>query len=119
MRATTEKMICYVGGQVEIVGTGSENYRYRGQISKIEVQGVDESANLHVEFEYICKWDEKSGYKPDENKPYDLSLCICGCNDIGNGRFCINSPILGEMSVFYPPTHNKRVLADGSFEHND
>ena len=121
MNVTHEQMQAFVGGQLEIVGTGVNEYRYRGQISKISIipdngqSGLPgQQANLHVEFEYICQWHQDQGFKPDENKPYDLALGISGINDIGNGRICVNSPIVGEMSVFYPPTHHRRILADGS-----
>jgi len=125
---TTENMGVYVGGQVEILGTGANEYRYRGQISKIEVLpeperpkpvGAGQDATLHVEFEYICEFKHGEGYKPSENKPYDLGLLICAPSDIGMDRLCINSSILGEMAIFYPPAHNKRVLPDGDMEHNE
>jgi hypothetical protein len=38
---------------------------------------------------------------------------------IGMDRFCINSSIINEMAVFYPKTHDKRVLKDGTIESND
>lgn len=124
-KITTESMSVYVGGQVEILGTSPNNrYRYRGQISKIEVKGDKlfggpDDAILHVEFEYICEWDAgefPTGYKPSENKPYDLSLLVCKISDIGDGRLCVNSEILNEMSLFYPPDHVKRVLENGDVE---
>lgn len=117
---TTENMSKYIGGQIEIIG--SDRYRYRGQISKIEIQPVPEpevrfgqDATLCVECEYICEWQD-NGYKPAENKPYLLSLLICTTNDIGSGRLCINSRILRETVVFYPPDHNRHLLPDGNMK---
>jgi hypothetical protein len=126
MNITTESMARFIGGQLEIVGTGGDNYRYRGQIARIEVQddpgqaGLGEqAATLHVEFEYICKFNHGVGYEPDENKPYELSLGISGVSDIGMNRVCVNCPVVGEMSVFYPPNHNKRVLPTGQMESDE
>ena len=90
MLLTTAMMQQYVGGQLEIIND-TENYRYRGQIKSIEViddpgppfPGGGQQAALHVEFDYICKFNYNEGYKPDENKPYNLSLLISGANDIG------------------------------------
>jgi len=129
MNLTTEFMRQYVGGQVEIVG--NEDYRYRGQIKDIQIipdpgcEGLPgQSATLHVEFDYICKFQPGVGYQPDENKPYDLSLAISGVNEIGRGphvdkgpsRLAVNCSIVGEMSVFYPPEHDRRVLENGMME---
>lgn len=128
MNLTNEMMQRYLSGQVEIfsMNPASDDYRYRGQIKKIEVipdasqEGFgNQPANLHVEFDYICKLVNGEGYKPDENKPYDVALSICGASDIGMDRIAISSSILGEMAVFYPSTHHKRILADGQFESDD
>jgi len=92
MNLTTEAMKPYIGGQIEIVGDA--DYRYRGQIKDIQIipdpnaVGLGgQPATLHVEFEYMCKFEPGVGYKPDENKPYDLSLAISGVNEIGE-RYC-------------------------------
>lgn len=129
MNLTTDFMRQYIGGQLEIVG--NEDYRYRGQIKDIQIipdphaEGMGgQAATLHVEFEYICKFETGVGYIPDENKPYELSLAISGVSDIGRGplvnegpnRLAVNCSIVGEMSIFYPPQHNKRVLPDGKME---
>lgn len=126
MNLTTENMARFVGGQLEIVGTGADEYRYRGQINKIEVvpddvsiPGGGQPATLHIEFDYICEMKPNIGFVPSENKPYDISLVICGVSDIGMNRIALNSSIVNEMSVFYPPNHNKRVLADGSVQRDE
>jgi hypothetical protein len=82
----------YIGGQVEILSKNTYA-RYRGQISFIEIRGENNSENpflndqiLHVEFHYICKWTDL-GYKPIENKPYDLSLGLCSWNENWDGSF--------------------------------
>lgn len=104
MNLTTEIMRQYVGGQLEIVGRADE-YRFRGQIKDIQIipdEGAaglgGQAATLHVEFDYI-------GRGPHVDK--------------GPNRLCVNSSIVGEMSVFYPPEHNKRVLVDGKMEVDD
>lgn len=131
MILTNEIVAGYIGGQVEIIGDGiGDGDRYRGKIKSIEVIpdptgfGGGQPAILHVEFEYICKWQYGAGFKPHENKPYDVSLCISSVNSIGHGpgiesgspRLAISAPVVNEMTVIYPPTHNKRVLADGTVE---
>lgn len=127
---TTEYMQKYVGGQVEIQNH-VENYRYRCQIKSIaivpdenlakgpHVPGHGQCATLHVEFDYSCKFEPNVGYKPCENTPYDLSLYISGANDIGDNRLAVSSSIVNEMSVFFPPTHKRRVLADGTMENHE
>ena len=42
-----------------------------------------------------------------DTKPYNASLEIYGVSDIGNGRLCFHSPILGELTVSYPPDGSK------------
>ena len=127
---TTENMAVYVGGQVEIIGSKSnaDQYHFRGQIAKIEVIpehgrpqpfGAGQDAVLQIDFEYICEAKPGEAYKPSENKPYALSLLVCAVSDIGMGRLCVNSSILDEMAIFYPPSHNKRVLPDGEMKHDD
>ena len=103
----------YIGGYAEIIG--SDRYRYRGQINKIEIQpslepesGFGQDATLCVEFEYIYEWQDNE-YKPFENKPYLLSLLICNSTDIGGGRLCVNSQILRETIVFFPSDHSESI----------
>jgi hypothetical protein len=126
MKLTNENMSVYIGGQVEILGTrpdGGDEYRYRGQIKNITLSGDQINANqdveLHLDFEYICQWNNKEGYEPAENRPYDISLCLFSSSDIGDGRICLNSPILNEMAVFYPPNHHKKILANGDVEKDE
>lgn len=132
MLLTTEYMQRYVGGQHEIQHPDdgchyrNQGYHYRNQIKSIKVEddpgqaGLSgQAAILVIEYEYCCEFKAGEGFKPSENKQYNLSLGIAGVSDIGGGRLCINSPIVGEMSVFYPPTHHKRVLADGTIQVDD
>ena len=52
-------------------------------------------------------------------QPYEVSLCIATPSEIGNDRLAVNMSITGELIVFYPPTHPKRVLADGRMEYEE
>lgn len=132
MELTTEYMRRFIGGQHEIF-SHFENYRYRSQIKNIQVEDdpgqagfTGQAANLVVEYEYCCEFvageggsGNEYGFKPSENRTFTLALSIAGASEIGNGKLCVNAPVVGEMSVFYPPTHHKRVLADGKMQVED
>lgn len=114
---TTEFMKQYDGCQVEIItGNGISDPRWRCQVKSLEVRGEGKEATLHAEFDYCMAGALGQPWvKEEPTKPSSLSLAICSWNPIGKGRFAINSPILGEMWVFYPKDHPTKLLADGTF----
>ena len=114
MRLTNEIVAQYVGGQMEIQNQG-EGYLYRGEIKSIAV----ENNELKVKFAWLAKGE---GFPPlpkkwvkDDRLDYAASLEIYSASDIGSSghevggdsRFCLNSPIVGETCVLYPPNGSK------------
>jgi len=99
---------------MEIQNEGEE-YLYRGEIKAIVV----EDGELRVQFAWVAKGE---GYPPlpsrwvnDTKLDYATSLEICSASNIGSSghdkgggdRICINSPIVGEVIVLYPPDGSK------------
>lgn len=102
MQLTTEKLIPFIGGQLEIQNP-SEGYLYRGEIAQAEVVGND----LKVRFAWIAKNDGgPSRPSPEwtvhDTFEYDLNLLIYRASDISMGRIGINSSFIGELAVFFP-----------------
>lgn len=102
MQLTSEFLQQYVGGQLEIQNQ-DEGYLYRGEIKEAKVNGDD----LNITLAWLAKGE---GYPPlperwikDDKTTYEASLIIYSVSDIGNGRTCMNSLVVGEMVVFYPP----------------
>lgn len=100
----------YVGGQMEIQNEG-EGYIYRGEIKTIAI----ENNELRAQFKWLAKGE---GYPPlphkwvkDDQLDYTASLEIYSVSNIGptghgtggSDRICLNSPIVGETVVLYPP----------------
>ncbi len=101
MQLTQEIAKQYVGGQIEIQNSG-EGYLFRGDIEKIDVEGEE----LKVTPAWLAKG---VGFPPipekwvkTEPKEYNANLSIYAVSDIGNGRICLNSSIVGETTVLYP-----------------
>jgi hypothetical protein len=96
-----DRVTSYVGGQMEIQNPG-EKYLYRGEVGQISV----ENNELRVNFNWLAKGE---GFLPLPNRwviedglDYSASLEIYSASDIGDGRLCLNSPIVGETVVLYP-----------------
>lgn len=114
MDLTTQMVATFIGGQMEIQNL-NEGYLFRGEIKAIAV----EDNELRVEFAWLAKGE---GYPPvpnrwvkDDRLDYTASLEIYSVSDIGPSgdeigggtRICLNSSIVGEMAVLYPPNGSK------------
>ena len=111
MRLTAKDVARFVGGQMEIQNSGEE-YMFRGEIETITV--ADNA--LKVKFAWIAKAE---GYPPlpkrwvhDSELDYSASLEIYSVGDIGPGetggnRLSLQSSIVGEMVVLFPPDGSK------------
>ncbi len=105
MIVSTETLARFVGGQLEIQNEG-EYYIFRGEVETVEV--VDK--NVKVKFAWLAKG--KNGFPPDgwindDNLDYAASIEIYFATDIGDGRVAMNSPLVGEFAVFFPPNGSK------------
>ena len=114
MQVTSAMLAGYVGGQMEIQNQG-EGYLYRGEVKAIGV----ENNEIQAKFTWLAKGE---GFPPIPNKwikddrlDYAASLDIYSASNIGPGggevggddRLCLNSPIVGEMVILYPPNGSK------------
>lgn len=111
MRLTTQAVQRFVGGQIEVQNQG-EGYIFRGEIASVVVE--------NNEFRATCVWLAKGvGTIPaierwvkDDNLDYAASLEIYSVSDIGPGteggnRLCLQSGIVGETVVLFPPDGSK------------
>jgi hypothetical protein len=97
-----EKVKGYVGGQMEVQNT-LENYLFRGEIKDASVtDGV-----LTIELSWLAQGE---GFPPlpkrwvkAEPKPYRATLDIYRVCDDSLGRLRLQSPIVGEVVVLFPP----------------
>ena len=111
MQLTTQAVAKFTGGQMEIQNQG-EGYLYRGEVESIAV----ENNELKVKFVWLAKWE---GFPPlpkkwvkDDRLDYAASLEIYSASDIGAGteggnRLCLQSGIVGETVVLFPPDGSK------------
>lgn len=108
MQITTESLAPFQGGQMEIQNQG-EGYLFRGETATLVVEGKEFKAR----FAWLAKGE---GFPPLPRKwvkadrlDYTASLEIYTASDIGPGsdggpnRLCLNSSIVGETVVLYPP----------------
>jgi hypothetical protein len=100
MPLSSDRLAAFVDGQIEVQNQG-EGYLYRGEIKT----AVVEDNEVRVTMTWMAKGD---GLPPkrwvvDEKLDYAASLEIYAASEIGQGRLCLNSPIVGETVVFYPP----------------
>lgn len=99
MKLTTEELAKFVGGQLE-VQNANEGYIYRGDIGAIKVDG----GYLRVTFAWLAKGGfPPTGWIKDDKLDYETPVEICAVSEIGNGRVAVNSPLSGELLVFFPP----------------
>lgn len=110
MQLTQETAAHYAGGQIEVQNL-VEAYLFRGEIATIAVVGDGDDATLKVTLSWMAKGE---GFPPfpnhwvsDYTTAYDASLMIYSVSDIGDGRLCLNSSIVGETVVLYPPDGSK------------
>ncbi len=113
MELTTEGLQRFVGGQMEIQNEG-EGYLFRGEVATIVV----ESNEIRVRFAWLAKGE---GYPSlltwvnDSKLDYAANLEIFSANNIGpsggdvggGNRLCIQSSIVGEIVILYPPDGSK------------
>ena len=108
MRLTTQDVERFKGGQMEIQKQG-EKYFYRGEVKNLAVK----NSNLKLKFAWLAK-GEGFPYFPkrwvnDDKLDYGVSLEIYHVSEIGNGCLLFNSPIVGELVVFYPPDGSNKL----------
>ena len=107
MQLTTEKVAEFIGGDMEIQNPG-EDYLYRGPIKAATVEGDD----VKVEFKWLAKNNGGSNsptpeWTKGERLYYAASLQIYAVSEIGMGRICLSSMIVGETVVLFPPSGEK------------
>ena len=114
MQLTTQMVERFKGGQMEIQNE-NEGYLYRGEVETIAV----ENNTLRVKFVWVAKGEGGPPFPDkwirDEHTTYDASLEIYSVSNIGSSgeevggsdRLCLNSPIVGELVVLYPPDGSK------------
>ena len=106
MQLTTQAVEKYSGGQMEIQNQ-NEGYLFRGEVATIVV----EDNELRVKFVWLAKGE---GFPPlpkrwvkDDKLDYCANLEIYHASDLGDGRLALHSPIVGELSVLFPPNGSK------------
>jgi hypothetical protein len=109
MELTPEMAAHYAGGQIEVQNEG-EGYYYRGEIATTTVEGTGEDAT----FKATLAWMAKGVGDPlparlvnDTRLTYEASLLIYSVSDIGDGRTLLQSSIIGEITVLFPPGGSK------------
>ena len=114
MHLTSQMVERFKGGQMEIQNP-NEGYLYRGEVETIGV----ENNELRVKFAWLAKGEglppiPKKWIKYDD-LDYSASLEIYVVSDIGSSgleiggssRICLNSFIVGETVVLFPPNGSK------------
>lgn len=112
MQLTTEGLVPYIGGQMEIQNLG-EGYLYRGEVSAIVVEGTE----LRAKFAWLAKGKGDgpfpAGWIKADRLDYAASLEIYSVNNIGKSeagggdRLCLLSRIVGETVILYPADGSK------------
>lgn len=106
MDLTTEAFQKFVGGDIEIQNK-KENYLYRGPIKAITIVEDD----LVVVTTWLAQMikDEAEAKALGQrwklvvgHEPYRTPLQICTVSDVGEGRLCLISPVIGELTMLYP-----------------
>jgi hypothetical protein len=107
MELTEAILAPYKGGQAEIQNE-DEGYLCRGEIDDISVGGD----NLIIRFAWCARGE---GFPPlperwvneADMSGYVASLRMYMVSDIGDGRIMLQSPIVGERTVLFPPDGSK------------
>ncbi len=114
MQLTTQAVERFKGGQMEIQNQ-NEGYLYRGEVETIAV----ENNELRVKFAWLAKGEGfpslPNRWVKDARLDYAASLEIYSASDIGSSghdvggdsRISLNSFIVGETVVLYPPNGSK------------
>lgn len=113
MQLTTQTVAPYKGGQIEIQNAG-EGYLYRGEVADIDI--IDNE--LRVKLAWLAKGAGSpllSRWVKDDPRDYAASLEIYSASNIGpsgdetggSDRICLNSAIIGEVVVLFPPDGSK------------
>ena len=111
MRITTGMLLPFAGGQIE-VQNGNEDYLFRGEVATAEVDGT----KVRVRLAWLAKNDGTPSRPSMEwtvekgREVYEASLEIYSVSDIGEGRLCLNSVIIGETVILFPKGYTN---ADG------
>ncbi len=103
MELTAERIARFAGGDMEIQNPG-EDYLFRGPVETATVEGGE----VRVRFKWLAKNDGGPSnptptWTKDDRPDYAASLEIYAVSDIGDGRICLNSSIVGETVVLFPP----------------
>ena len=105
MQLTTDAVAKYIGGQMEIQNE-VEGYIFRGEVKMIAV----ENGSLKVGFAWLAKGDSfplPTKWRSDENLDYAANLELYDISDIGDERLGLQSSIVGEFAVLFPPDGSK------------
>ena len=107
MTLTHKAVQAYVGGQAEIQNS-LENYLYRGEIQSIDIVNKE----LKIMFAWVGKMtggvNSPTGqWIKDDRLDYAASLEIYNVSDISLKRIALNSFIVGELVVLFPPDGSK------------
>lgn len=105
MRLSSTDLARFDGGQVE-VQNNKEGYLYRGEINTARVTGDD---TVVVTLNWMAKMGTDGKWHIASSRDYKASLEIYNASDIGSGRIALNSWIVGEMTVFFPPNYPSRL----------
>lgn len=97
----SEVLSKYVGGQLEVQNR-SEGYLYRGEIAAVDFQGEGGDQRLTVTLAWLAKM-EAGRWVVTENQPWIASLPLYSANQIDAERLLMNSPLTGDLAVFFPP----------------
>jgi hypothetical protein len=107
MELTEIILALYKGGQAEIQNE-DEGYLCRGEIDDISVGG----GNLTIRFAWCARGEgfpslPRRWVNEADMSGYVASLRMYMVSDIGNGRIMLQSPVLGERTVLFPPDGSK------------
>ncbi|SRR6266702_5283488 len=109
MELTPEMAAGYVGGQIEVQNQG-EGYYYRGEIATATVEGTGDNATFKATLNWMAKGVGSplpSRLVSDTRLTYKASLSIYHVSVIRDGRILLQSPIVGEIVVLFPPNGSK------------
>ncbi|HSX14826.1 MAG TPA: hypothetical protein VLE72_02865 [Candidatus Saccharimonadales bacterium] len=110
MILTDEIAARYVGGQIEVHNQIKARL-YRGEIGTIAVEGEGSYATLSVRLNWMAKGEGfppfPARWVPDDHTTYGASLMTYSVSDIGDGCLALNSAIVGEIVVLFPPDGSK------------
>jgi len=111
MVLTKEILDRYVKGQLEVQNI-KEPCLFRGEIRSIALE-----ESLTVVFEWLAEAKDypsaPSGWVKQDRSSYQINPAIFTVSDIGpspdggDTRICLQSAILGEVVVFFPPNGSK------------